>query len=573
MSAPVSSPGSPSALTALAAEYWEGRMVADPIEATLLGDRRFDDRMPEQSPESLDRDVARLEALHARLVALDPTVSDAERVTWGALRGEIESDLALRRCRLHEWAVDPRDGPQVLFLTLANLQTAATPEQGRALAARWQKMGPDLDGRIGNLRRGLAAGKVATQGSVERVLRQLDDLLAKPTAEWVMAEPARAQHPDWPPADLADVRRGVTEAVEKGIRPGFARYRDVLRAEILPRARRDDAVGLKNVPDGLACYQRLIKVHTSLPLSPGEIHQIGLEEVASIRAQMTALGLKLFGTSDLGAIQQRLRSDPALYFQTRDEVEAKAEQALRRAEAAMPRFFGRLPRTVCTVKRVESFEEKDTTIAYYRQPAVDGSRSGTYYINTYAPTTRPRYEAEVLAFHESVPGHHTQIALAQEMTGIPEFRRHLGPTAFVEGWALYTERLTDEMGLYSGDLDRMGMLSFDAWRATRLVVDTGIHVEGWSRQQAIRYMVENTALAENNIDNEVDRYIGWPGQALAYKIGQREIFRLRAEAEKTLGPAFSLPGFHDRVLANGAIGLPVLRQQVEAWVAERRPHR
>jgi uncharacterized protein (DUF885 family) len=556
----------------VAAEYWEGRMVADPIEATLLGDRRFDDRMPDQSPEALDRDVARLEALHAKVVGLDATgaISESERVTWGALRGEIESDLALRRCRLHEWAVDPRDGPQVLFLTLANLQTPATAEQGKALAARWQKMGGDLDARVANLRRGLAAGKVATQGSVERVLRQLDDLMATPTAEWVMAEPARVAHPDWPPADLAAVRQTVSEAVEQGIRPAFARYRDVLRAEILPRARPDDAVGLRNVPDGLACYQRLIKVHTSLALSPEEIHRIGLEEVARVRAEMTALGSKLFGTRDLAAIQQRLRSDPALYFQTREEVEAKAEQALRRAEAAMPRFFGRLPRTPCTVKRVEPFEEKDTTIAYYRQPSVDGSRSGTYYINTYAPTTRPRYEAEVLAFHESVPGHHTQIALAQEMPGLPEFRRHLGPTAFVEGWALYTERLTEEMGLYSGDLDRMGMLSFDAWRATRLVVDTGLHVEGWSRQQAIRYMLENTALAENNIDNEVDRYIGWPGQALAYKIGQREIFQLRAEAESALGAAFSLPSFHDRVLANGAIGLPVLRQQVKAWVAERR---
>ena len=222
------------------------------------------------------------------------------------------------------------------------------------------------------------------------------------------------------------------------------------------------------------------------------------------------------------------------------------------------------------VKRVEGYEEKDTTIAYYRQPTVDGSRPGTYYINTYAPTTRPRYEAEVLAFHESVPGHHTQIALAMEMTGLPEFRKHLGPTAFVEGWALYTERLTDEMGLYSGDLDRMGTLSFDAWRASRLVVDTGIHVKGWSRQQAIQYMLDNTALARNNIENEVDRYIGWPGQALAYKLGQREIFQLRHEAEAALGPRFDIRGFHDRILANGAISLPVLRDQIQEWIASRK---
>jgi uncharacterized protein (DUF885 family) len=574
MSSPIMSPqNAPSPLAALAAQYWEGRLTADPIEATLLGDRRFDDRMPDQTPDAQERDVARLEALGQRVAALDGdgrALGPVDRVTWAALRGEIESDLAWRRCRLHEWSVDPRDGPQVLFLTLAHMQTAATPAQGRALVARWQKMGRDLDERIANLRRGLAAGKVATRGAVERVLRQLDDLLGKPAAEWVMAEPARTAHPDWPPTDLAAIRQGVIEAVDNVIRPAFARYREVVRGEILPRSRSDEAVGLRNIPDGLECYQRLIKVHTSLSLAPDDIHQIGLDEVARVRAEMSALGTRVLGTADLPTIQQRLRTDAALYFQTRAQVEAKAEQALRRAEAAMPRFFGRLPRTPCTVKRVEPFEEKDTTIAYYRQPAVDGSRSGTYYINTYAPTTRPRYEAEVLAFHESVPGHHIQIALAQEMQDLPEFRKHLGPTAFVEGWALYTERLAVEMGLYSGDLDQMGMLSFDAWRASRLVVDTGLHVKGWSRQQAIRYMLDNTALAQNNIENEVDRYIGWPGQALAYKIGQREILALRAEAERALGTSFSLPGFHDRLLENGAISLPVLRQQVEAWVAERR---
>ena len=556
-------------LDSLAAEYWEGRMQADPIEATLLGDRRFDDRMPDQTPEGHLRDIQRLQALLARVNAL-PAPSGRDRVTWGALRGEIESDLALRNCHLHEWSVDPRDGPQVLFLNLANLQTVTTPEHARGLVGRWQKMGPDLDGRIANLRRGLSAGKVATRGSVERVLRQLDDLLASPTADWVLAAPGKASHPGWSDAERAALAGGITTAVEQGIRPAFARYREVLRSEILPRSRPDEAVGLGHVPGGPACYESLIKVHTSLVMAPDEIHRIGLEEVARVRAEMTTLGAKLFGTADLAAVQHKLRSDPALFFRTREEVEAKAEQALRRAEAVMPKWFGHLPKTPCVVKRVEAYEEKDTTIAYYRQPTVDGSRPGTYYINTFAPTTRPRYEAEVLAFHESVPGHHTQIAIAMEMTGLPEFRKHLGPTSFVEGWALYTERLTDEMGLYSADLDRMGKLSFDAWRASRLVVDTGIHVKGWSRQQAIKYMLENTALASNNIENEVDRYIGWPGQALAYKIGQREIQKLRHEAEAALGARFDIRGFHDRVLANGAISLPVLRDQVEDWVASRK---
>jgi uncharacterized protein (DUF885 family) len=220
------------------------------------------------------------------------------------------------------------------------------------------------------------------------------------------------------------------------------------------------------------------------------------------------------------------------------------------------------------VKEIPSYEAPFTTIAYYRQPATDGSRPGTYFINTYAPTTRPKYDAEVLAYHEGIPGHHLQIAIAQELTGVPEFRKHQGATAFVEGWALYTERLSDEMGLYTGDLDRLGVLSFDAWRASRLVVDTGVHAFGWTRQQAIDYMLENTLLAENNVVNEVDRYVSWPGQALAYKLGQREILRLRDQAKEVLGPSFDIRAFHDRVLENGAVSLAVLGTVIEEWLAE-----
>ncbi len=383
-------------------------------------------------------------------------------------------------------------------------------------------------------------------------------------------KPGGADHPGWNEADRKALHDGVAGAVSSGIRPAFERYRALLRGEILPRARDDEHVGLEHVPGGAACYQRLIKVHTSLDLSPDEIHHIGLEENARIRAEMTELGKRLFGTSDLAAVQRRLRTDKAMFFSTRDEVENKAKETLARADRAMPRWFGHLPKTPCFVKRIEAYEEKDTTTAYYRQAAVDGSRPGTYYINTYAPETRPRYEAEVLAFHESIPGHHTQIAIAQEMTGLPEFRKHIGVTAYVEGWALYTERLAREMGLYSGDLDLMGMLSFDAWRASRLVVDTGMHVKGWSRQQAIAYMLDNTVLDENNIAVEVDRYIGWPGQALAYKLGQREIFALRHEAEQRLGKAFDIRAFHDFVLAEGAVSLAVLRSELHRWIEGRR---
>jgi uncharacterized protein (DUF885 family) len=382
----------------------------------------------------------------------------------------------------------------------------------------------------------------------------------------VLRAPAVEAHADWPGEARVAFAAGIDDAIAVVLRPAFARYRDVVQKEILPRARDQAHVGLLNIADGPACYQRLIKLHTSLDLTPDQIHQFGLAEVARIRAETETLGGTVLGTRDFAVIQRRLRDDPALHFSTRVEIEESARAALARAATAEPLFLARRPRTPCVVKAIEPYEERDSTIAYYQPAATDGTRPGTYYVNTFEPQTRPRFEAEVLAFHESIPGHHIQIALAQELPGLPTFRKHLGVTAFVEGWGLYAERLADELGLYSGPLARLGMLSFDAWRASRLVVDTGMHALGWSRERAIQYMRDNTPLADNNIVNEIDRYIGWPGQAVAYKIGQREILRLRDEAQARLGARWDLRGFHDVVLGSGAVSLAVLRAQVTAWV-------
>jgi uncharacterized protein (DUF885 family) len=536
----------------------------------MLGDRRFDDRMPDVTPAGRARQNERLTALRARTQAIaEQGLSDADRITRRALLEEIENDLTLLACRLDDFSVDPRSGPQVDLLTLARMLTVTSPEEGTALVLRWQKIGAHIDDRIQNLRASRAEGRVPVKNGALRVIAQLDDLLKTPDTAWILMAPLEARHPTWPEASERSFREGVERAMSDQIRPAFQRYRDALAKEILPAARDGKDVGLSSVPGGRDAYTRLIKYYTSLALSPDEIHQFGLEEIARVRSEMKALGKKALGTDDLAEIQKRLRSDKTLFFKTRDEVEAKAAEALARAEAAFPRWFERAPKTPCSVKRIEAYEEKDSTIAYYRPPAADGSRQGFYFINTYAPETRPRFDAEVLAFHEAVPGHHTQIAIAQELTGVPEFRKHTGSTAYIEGWALYTERLADEMGLYSSDLDRIGMLSFDAWRASRLVVDTGIHTMGWTREEAEAYMLENTVLAENNIETEVDRYISWPGQALAYKIGQREILRLRAEAERALGPAFDIKGFHAAVLGSGAVSLAILRDVASRWTAAR----
>jgi len=562
----------PQALAALAIEYWDAHLRDHPIEATELGDRRFDDRLPDETPAGREREMAALGALRTRVAAVPAAALSADdRVTRALLLGEIDAELAVGSCALDDWTVDARVGPQVAFLQMPELQAVRTTAEGWKLVARWEKMGAFIDQETANLRRGLAAGKVATAEEIRRVLGQLDDLLAKPDDKWPLRAPAAAPHADWPPAERLAFTRSIDAAIAGAIRPAFERYRLVLREEILPRARDDAHAGIANVPGGAACYEKLVKVHTSLDIPAAEIHRIGLEELDRIHAEMAVIGKKAFGAGSLPELRRKLRGEPSAFFKTRGDVETAARKALARAQAAEARFLGRVPRQPCVVKRIEEFEEKDAPIAYYRPAAIDGSRPAAYFVNTYKPETRARYEVEALAFHESVPGHHIQIAIAQELTGLPEFRKHAGVTAFVEGWGLYAEGLADELGLYKGPRERLGRLNFDAWRASRLVVDTGIHALGWSRSKAIAFFEENAILAKDNIVNEVDRYIAWPGQALAYKMGEREIRRLRADAEKRLGPKFDVKAFHDRLLAGGAVSLPVLREQVDAWIVASTP--
>jgi uncharacterized protein (DUF885 family) len=555
-------------IDALSHEFWEGTLKSHPTMATLLGDRRYDHAMPDATAAGAAAEESRLQGLRDRLLELQPAeMAPAERLTAKTLLRELDAGLTQIRARLWEWSVDPLGGIQVDLMNLALLQTVRTAEQGGAMIERWNAMGPYIDAHTENLRRALAAGKVATREATARVVRQLDELLATPVDRWTLMAPAQEKRPEWTATEADRFTRRLRSAVERSVRPAFERYFKSVRDEVLPRTRPQDRVGLLEVPGGSEAYRSLIEVHTSLPLGADEIHEFGLAEVRRLREEILDLTSRVLGVERLPEAFERLRSDPDLFFTSRAEVQSYAEQSLRRAREAIPRWFGRLPKAECEVRPIEAYEEKDATIAYYRQPAKDGSRPGTYYVNTYAPETRPRYEAQTLAFHESIPGHHLQIAIAQELKGIPEFRKHVGVTAYIEGWALYTERLSDEMGLYNGDLDRIGMLSFDAWRACRLVVDTGMHAFGWPRQRSLDFMAENTALVRNNIENEVDRYITWPGQALAYKIGQREMFRLRRLAEERLGPRFDLREFHDRVLENGAVGLGILADRIDAWIA------
>jgi uncharacterized protein (DUF885 family) len=550
----------------LAERYWQAVLDADPLQATAVGAPDHNDRLPDLTREGRAALIARFETILRDAEAAAPDPADPEQaLTLAALRQSADATLALLRADPHAYSVDATWGLQSSILTVPTYQPLRDPADGRDMVARWQAMAPTLAEMEASLRRGLAEGRSPIRSSVARALEQLDDVLARADAEGPLLAPL-AERPEagWSDADWQAFAGRLAAVVADEVRPALAGFRAFLADEIEPRARPDERAGIGHLPGGEQLYRSLVRAHTTMGLEPGEIHAIGLREVERIDAETAELGRRVLATATLAETQDALRGDPQLHFQSAREIEAVAEGSLRRAEAAIPAWFGRLPQAPCVVTRMLPHEEKHSTIAYYREPAMDGSRPGRYYINTWQPATRPRYEAEALAFHEAVPGHHLQVAIAQELSGLPSFRRHAGTTAYVEGWGLYSERLANEMGLYSGDLDRLGMLSFDSWRACRLVVDTGLHAMGWSIQQAVDFMVAHSALARNNIVNEVDRYLGRPGQALAYKIGQLEIVRLRSEAQARLGAAFDIRAFHDAVLGHGPLPLETLAGSVRA---------
>ncbi|HET9416977.1 MAG TPA: DUF885 domain-containing protein, partial [Candidatus Limnocylindria bacterium] len=456
-------------LDRLAADYWTAFLERNPTYATAIGDRRFDDHMEDESPASTDAWRAQLDGFERRLAGLE---EDDEPVTRAALGEAFATDRAHLDADVGAFNVDPMDGPQVHILNIPSYHAARNDAEADALLARWRAMPAYLDQAAHNLTRGLADGRVGVAMLVRKVDEQIGEILARPDEDWPLMQPAE---------ERPELRDQLLEVIRDGVRPALERYRNVVVEEIGPHARPDDQPGVMHLPGGHETYARLARAHTSLDTSPEEVHRIGLAEIERIDAEFVELGGRLLHTEGLAATLHALRSDPALHFTTREEIFDTAVRSLERANAAVPDWFGRLPKAPCEVVRMPAHEEKHSTIAYYRDPAADGSRPGQHFINTYAPETRPRYEAETLAFHESVPGHHLQLAIMQELEDLPDFRRFNGTTAFVEGWGLYTERLSEEMGLLSGEIDRFGVLSFDAWRASRLVVDTGIHALGWTR--------------------------------------------------------------------------------------------
>jgi len=553
-------------LQQLSDRYWDRLLAAAPTWASIIGDHRFDADLEDLSEEAEADLAAELHSIVSEAEEIDPSALDGDdRITRKVLIFEAESQAGTLDSRSAEYLVDPMLGIHMDMIQGIPQLRAATAEQADAYVAKASKAGLLFDQAMERHRQGVANGRTPPLISVEKVLAQLDAYSASPIETDPFLQIGTPG--SWSEIELARWRNAMSDQVRTVLRPAVARYREGIASDVLPHSRPQEKSGICWLPDGDEIYERAVRRYTSLELGPQEIHDIGLEAISSLEEEYRALGPEVLGTDDVLEIYRRLRDDASLRFGSAEEVQQAAESSLARANDAISQWFGRLPNAPCVVQPIPDVGAADTTIAYYIPPAEDGSRPGIFFINLTEPTTRTRFESEVLAFHESVPGHHLQLAIAQELEEVPAFRRHAMVTAYVEGWGLYTERLADEMGLYSSDLARMGILSFDSWRAGRLVVDTGLHAMGWSRQQAIEYFMANSPQAPNNVVNEVDRYIGYTGQALAYKLGQREILRLREQAKATMGPRFQIKGFHDAVLESGPVPLDVLGELIAEWVA------
>ncbi|HEX5466469.1 MAG TPA: DUF885 domain-containing protein [Candidatus Limnocylindrales bacterium] len=548
------------AVDALADRFWEGFLERHPTLADRFGDPRWSDRLEDPGPDGRAADRGALEALLGEAEAIDPAGLPVE----AAITRDMLITLArlwLRAEEQHLYELDPVDamgGPQTLPGNLARIQRVDSPERFEALLQRLSAYPAYMAAWEAVMREGAASRMTAARPTVERVQSQLERMVAAPIEESPLLVGLR----DRLTPDQVDRLRAT---VERHVRPPLAAFLEAVRA-YAPQARSAD--GLWSVPDGRAAYATSVLYATSLAADPQELHDYGLAQLEAIDAERLAVARDL-GQPDVAALRQALADDPAQRTSDREAFVAVAEGHIARALAAAPRAFGRLPRADCEVRPVEPYMEREAPPAFYVEPPPDGSRPGIFFLNAYRCEERPLYRLADTTFHEATPGHHFQLATQTELSGLPAFRTQgalLVSVAFAEGWGLYAERLADELGLYASPAERLGMLDAQAWRACRLVVDTGIHAFGWDRQRSIDLLVERAALPRLEAETETDRYISWPGQALAYMSGQREIRALRRELEARDGSRFDLRAFHDAVIGHGSLPLATLRAQLPGWV-------
>jgi uncharacterized protein (DUF885 family) len=550
----------------LADAYLAAYFERHPDEATLNGAAGVrHDRLPDNAPATLAAWQEREDAWLGELRGMDPAAlaGGPEWMAYGIMRESLEGSVATRVCRYELWNVGHTGGGAVAVLTsLVALQPVGTVEARDQTLARWRAIPAYLANEEGNQRTGLRLGFSAPRGNVRITLTQLDSLLGTRVQRSPLFDPARR---DTTPAFRVELGRVLTTAVL----PALRGYRDFLERDYLPRAR--SAIGVSANPDGAACYRASMRSTTGLDLSPEFVHRLGIATVAALEAEMRLIARRSFRTRNVGALLERLRSEPAYTFRSRDEMLAAARGAVRRATTAMRDWFGHFPRAAVVVEPYPAFRERES-VAEWNPPAEDGSRPGIYFLSTYDPSHKSRADLEALTFHETIPGHHLQGSIALEGRGqaTPAIARYFWSPGFGEGWAEYAEQLADEMGLYSSDTARLGALADITLSAALLVVDTGINAFGWSRERAISYIRVHTRVPRLRAAVPVDRYPIWPAQGLSYALGRLEIRRLRAAAERAFGSRFDIKEFHDRVLEDGAVPLPLLRGKIERWIAAAR---
>jgi uncharacterized protein (DUF885 family) len=549
-------------VTALADAYVKEYLEAFPYQALALGAPEVHpDRLADHSLPALEKWEDREDQLLSDLKKIELKAIDGrpEATTYKFLENQLQSAKDFRVCRIELWNVSPTwTGWQADLPLVAGMQATDTPEQQKAAVARFSELAKYLDDEVANLKEGIRLGYTAPKGNVTSVINQVNAMLAAPVGDSPFVKMAKP--------GAAAFKKQLEELETTQIRPAIARYRDFLRDTYLATAR--DAIGVSANPAGQACYAAAVKYHSTVAMTPQQVHDLGKAQIEKIQAEMREIGKRSFKTEDPAKLLALVKTDPQYRFRSRAELIKYAESAVARAREALPKAFGRIPSAPVIVEPYPPFLEKTAPGGQAISPTADG-RPGKYMINAYNATEQSRAGLESTAFHEAYPGHHLQVSIALERKDLHSLQRYFFLSGFGEGWALYSERLSDEMGLFSSDIDRLGLLSNEALRAARLVVDSGMHALGWTRQQAIDYLLAHTTETKSHAAAEIDRYIAVPGQATAYMIGNLEIRKLRDEATKALGARFDLRAFHDLVLEDGSLPLWVLREKVEWWIKNR----
>ncbi len=553
-------------LTAIIDDHWQWTLTQYPERRLEYGDRSGNYQWTDMSLDAFQRRYEDEGRFVQRLEQIEPATLPADaQVNRAMLLRQLRDNLTKYEDGLHLIALDMRSGPQHRHSMIDTLPMVSAQDHEDWLN-RLRGLPEQLKQYQALLSEGISRDRTQAQIVISRVPSQIANLITEQPNDSPFYR-AFATMPEEIDSDTrASLRSAAATVIDEQINPALRELLEFLESDYLPAAR---PPGIGAIPGGKQVYSRLAQHFTTTELTPDEIHEIGLREVARLRGEMETVIDTVGFDGDIAAFNEFLRTDPQFYYETPEALLEGYQAVSKRLDPGLVNLFGKLPRAPYGVRPIPDEEAPDTTTAYYMRPAIDGSRPGWYYVNLYKPEVRPKFEMEVLSVHESVPGHHLQISLAQELAGLPEFRRNGGFTAFIEGWGLYSERLGYDMGLYEDPYSRYGQLVYDMWRAVRLVVDTGIHYFGWSRQKAIDYFIANAAKSEADIINEIDRYIGWPGQALAYKVGQMKMLELRGEAETALGEDFDIRAFHDHMLGAGALPLDILERRMDDWLAEQ----